>query len=164
MVTIRAATPADHSAIRAVVRAAFAESRSDEAAIIEGVRAEGADLVERVAEDGGEIIGHILFSRMSCNPDAFMVGLGPLAVRPDRQGEGIGMALSRDGLDACRALGAQGAVVLGHPTYYPRFGFSAEAARTLGSPFSGRPAFMALAFVPGALETSRDIAYPAAFG
>jgi putative acetyltransferase len=162
MVTLRPAAPADHGAIRFVVEAAF--GRSDEAAIVEGCRAERVVMAEWVAEDGGEIVGHVLFSRMSCNPDAFFVGLGPLAVRPHRQNTGIGVALTRAGLEACRALGAQGVVVLGHPTYYPRFGFSAEAARTLRSPFSGRPAFMALAFVPGALETTRDIAYPGAFG
>jgi len=162
MVILRPATPADHPAIRLVVQAAF--GRPEEAAIVEGSRAERADVAEWVAEDGGEIVGHVLFNRMTCDPDVFIVGLGPLAVRPDRQGQGIGAALARAGLEACRGLGAQGAVVLGHPAYYPRFGFSTEAAGTLRSPFSGLPAFMALAFIPGALETTRQVTYPAAFG
>jgi putative acetyltransferase len=164
MVSLRPATPADHPAIRRVVRAAFDDSRFDEASVVEGCRAEGAVVAEWVAEDDGEIVGHILFNRMTCDPPAFIVGLGPLAVRPDCQGMGIGAALSRAGLEICRGLGADAAVVLGHPDYYPRFGYSAAAAENLRSPFSGRPAFMALAFVPDALATPRDIAYPAAFG
>ena len=74
------------------------------------------------------------------------------------------MALCRAGIEAVRALGAEAVVVLGHPTYYPRFGFSAEAARLIASPYAGRPSFMALELKAGALASPLKVAYPAAFG
>jgi putative acetyltransferase len=125
-VIVRPATAADHDAIAGVVEAAF--GRPDEARFVEAVRAEGAVLVELAAEDDGEVVGHILFSRMAAEPPRFIAGLAPLAVAPARHGQGIGTALGHAGVDACRLLGVEAIVVLGHPTYYPRFGFSADAA------------------------------------
>ena len=159
---IRPATPADHAAIRAVVAAAFGQKA--EAEIVDGVRDEDRVLVELVAEQDGEIVGHVLFNRMRTDPPRFIAGLGPLAVAPAFQSAGVGAALSRAGIEACRALGALAIVVLGHPPYYPRFGFSAGAARRVVSPFAGNPAFMALELVPGALDEPIKVDYPAAFG
>ena len=159
---MRPAIAADHAAIRAVVTAAFGEA--EPADIIEGVRAEGAALVELVFEAGGEVVGHVLFSRMTVSPERFFAGLGPLAVRPDHQGRGIGGVLSRAGIEEMRALGAEAVVVLGHPPYYPRFGFSHEAAALIASPFAEREAFMAMELVPGALAAPLKVDYPAAFG
>ena len=159
---LRQATAADHAAIRAVTDAAFggpAESK-----IIEGVRAEGAALVELVSEHEGEVVGHVLFSRMTVSPPRFIAALGPVAVRPDAQGRGHGEALCRAGIAAVRALGCEAVVVLGHPTYYPRFGFSREAARQIASPYAERPAFMAMELAPGALAHPLKADYPAAFG
>jgi len=161
---LRSPNPDDHAAIREVVRAAFDKSRFDEAGVIDGVRAENAIAVELVAVEGDEVLGHVLFSRMTCDPSAFIVGLGPVAVSPAHQNKGIGEALCRIGLAACADLGAAGAVVLGHPTYYPRFGFSREAALPLRSPFSDLPAFMAMPLVSGGLDGVVEVAYPAAFG
>ncbi|MFI4975996.1 MAG: GNAT family N-acetyltransferase [Caulobacterales bacterium] len=161
---VRPATEADYPAIRAVTQAAFAGSSGDEAGIIEGVRTEGLALVELVAEADCEIVGHVLFSRMRSEPERAIAALGPLAVAPAAQRTGVGSALSRAGIAACRAAGMEAVVVLGHPPYYPRFGFSAEAARTLASPYAGRPAFMALALAPGALDAPLKVDYPAAFG
>lgn len=162
--TIRPASAADHAAIRAVTDAAFAESPGDEAGIIEGVRTEGLALVELVAESGGDVVGHILFSRMRAEPQLAVAALGPLAVAPALQRTGVGSDLTRAGIEACRALGMQAVVVLGHPPYYPRFGFSAAAAARLTSPYAGSPAFMALALEPGALHQPLKVDYPAAFG
>jgi putative acetyltransferase len=159
-VIIRAAVADDHAAIAAVVGAAF--GRPDEAVIVEEVRAGGEALVELVAESGGEIVGHILFSRMTCEPEMLVAGLGPLAVAPSRQGAGAGSRLTRDGLDACRRLGARGCVVLGDPGYYGRFGF-VTAGEHIDCRFSGLPAFQALELRPGALTREIALAYPAAF-
>jgi putative acetyltransferase len=159
---VRRPTAADHAAIRAVEAAAF--GRPAEADIVEAVRAEGAALVELVAEQDGEIVGHVLFSRMRTDPPRFVAALGPLAVGPDAQSQGHGQALTRAGLESLRALGAEAVVVLGHPTYYPRFGFSPNAAAALASPYSGLPAFMALELRPGALAAPLKVDYPAAFG
>ena len=164
---IRPAQPADRPAIRALVTEAFAalaQASGAEADIAEGVRAELALLSELVAEDEGRIVGHILFSRMTCEPALFVAALGPVSAAVGRQSQGIGTALVQRGLDECRALGVQAVIVLGHPDYYPRFGFSAQAAAQITSPFAGSPAFMALALTPGALDHPLKADYPAAFG
>ena len=160
--SIRPATAADHDAIRAVLDAAFGNDHAS--LIVDGVRAEGAVLAELVAEQNGEIVGQVLFSRMTVTPAGLFGGLGPVGVRPDLQNGGFGDALCRAGIDAVRALGAEAVVVLGHPPYYPRFGFSHAAASKIASPFSDRPAFMAMALVPGALDAPLKVDYPAAFG
>ena len=161
---IRPAEPRDHAAIRAVVTAAFDETDGREARIVEAVRAEGRVLVELVAEDAGEIVGHVLFNRMRTPPGRAIAGLGPVGVRPDRQNGGVGDALCRAGLDACRAAAMEAVVVLGHPPYYPRFGFSHAAAANVISPFADREAFMAMELVPGALAAPVKVDYPEAFG
>ena len=87
-----------------------------------------------------------------------------MAVHPERQRQGVGSALVIDGLKACRRRGVEAVVVLGHPAYYRRFGFSPERARKLSAPFSG-DAFMALEFQPGALEVdTATVRYAKAFG
>jgi putative acetyltransferase len=145
-----------------VLTAAFEDP--DPARIAEGVRQEGAVLAELVEAVDGRVDGYVLFSRMTVAPQRFFAGLGPVAVRPELQRQGVGQDLCRAGLERMRELGVEAIVVLGHPTYYPKFGFSAEAAKQLKSPFAGREAFMALALKPGALEEPLEVAYPAAFG
>lgn len=159
---MRPALAADHPAIRAVETAAF--GRPDEADIVEAVRTGGAALVELVAEADGGLVGHILFSRMSVTPVRFIAGLAPVAVSPAAQRRGIGGALCRAGLEALRVLGCEAVVVLGHPAYYPRFGFSTAAAAAIASPYAGSPAFMALELMPGALAAPLRADYPPAFG
>ena len=96
-------------------------------AILDALRAAGALTVALVAEEGGEILGQVAFSPVAIDGTARdWYGLGPVAVRPDRQGQGIGQALIRAGLDRIRALGAQGCVLAGAPGYYGRFGFVAD--------------------------------------
>jgi putative acetyltransferase len=92
------------------------------------------------------------------------LALAPLAVTPARQRQGIGSQLVREGLRACAAAGHRIVVVLGHPAYYPRFGFSAALARPLKAPFSGE-SFMAAELVPGALPgVAGEVRYPPPFG
>jgi putative acetyltransferase len=161
VVTIREAREADACAVRAVVSAAF--GRSEEAAIVDGVRAAGEVLVEFVAEVDGEIAGHVLFSRMRCQPPMLAAGLGPLAVAPPSQGRGAGSALVKAGLAACRARGLAACFVLGAPAYYGRFGFI-PAAVAVRSPYEHLPAFQVLAFDVPAMTKLVAVDYPAAFG
>jgi len=159
---VRPPKPKDFPAIHAVEAAAF--GREDEARIVETVRAEGAALIELVAEEDGQIVGHILFSRMTCEPMKRIAGLAPVAVAPDAQGRGWGQALCRAGIEELRRMGADAVVVLGHVDYYPRFGFSRAAAKLIASPYAHLPAFMALELVPGALAAPIKVDYPRAFG
>jgi putative acetyltransferase len=92
------------------------------------------------------------------------LALAPMAVLPAHQRRGIGSALVRRGLEICREQGARIVVVVGHPEFYPRFGFSAELARPLKSPFSGE-IWMAAELIPAALEgVTGKVAYPPPFG
>ena len=156
---IRPAVQGDAEAIDALLLDAF--GGPEEGALVRRLRADGLARVELVAEG---ISGHILLGAL----DAVAGGrplpalaLAPLAVRPERQGDGIGSALVRAALERA---GAATVFVLGAPEYYGRFGFSAEAAAAFKAPF-GPPNFMALALVPGALDVRAGrVTYPAAFG
>ncbi|MGE0045779.1 MAG: GNAT family N-acetyltransferase [Hyphomonadaceae bacterium] len=161
---IRDATERDHPAIRAIVRHAF--DSADEANLVVGLRKDGDALVELVAEEGVGLFGHILYSRLKIERAGETIeaaALAPVSVLPAFQRKGTGLALMRAGEARCRALGLAAIVVLGHPAYYPRTGFSAKAAESLDAPFSG-PSFMALELVPGALEAGGKVRYARAFG
>lgn len=163
--TIRAAKPVDADAIAGLNRAAFGSE--DEVGIVERLRRDGLVAVEFVAEQDGAITGHILLSWLPTVMDGRSVkalALAPMAVRPGLQKQGIGGRLIAAALDGARAAGAEAVIVLGHPDYYPRFGFSAALARNLAAPFSGE-VFMALELVPGALAGKQgSVSYPSAFG
>ena len=164
-VTARDETPADHAVVRAVVRAAFGQD--DEANLIEALRGGGYVREAFVAESNGEVVGHVMFTRLPVETADGVVetlALAPMAVAPDRQRTGIGSELIRSALAACRERGHRAVVVLGHVEYYPRFGFSSELAQRLRSPFP-RPSFMALELVPGALAgVEGKVCYAPPFG
>jgi putative acetyltransferase len=159
---IRYARPADHAAISDVVEAAFGQP--DEAQLVERLRADGDAMFELVAEADGKVAGHVMFSRLWADRDDLYAALAPVAVRPDLQRTGLGSALIRAGLQSAPQFGAVGVLVLGDPAYYPRFGFSAEMAARVASPFQGLPAFMGLGFVEAAFAEPMTVAYPSAFG
>lgn len=158
---IRHARAADHAAIRQVNLAAFPGAA--EADLIEQLRRDGDAVFELVAEADGEIVGHILFSRLWADSVNLYLALAPMAVVPGVQRQGLGSALVRAGLEFCKECGAHGVVVLGHPDYYPRFGFSTAAAAHVVSPYSKSPAFMALALEDDAFAHPLTLAYPDAF-
>ena len=164
--TIRPETAADHEAVRRVNRLAF--GRGDEAEIVDALREGGYTRLSLVAEEAGEVIGHLLFSELPIHTAGGVVpavSLAPMAVLPEFQGRGVGSALVREGLAACRGQGHRIALVLGHPYFYPRFGFSAKLAEPLTSPFGGGEAWMAAELVPGALAgVSGEVQYPPPFG
>lgn len=157
---IRPASPDDHAAIHAVVEAAFAQP--DEADLVGALRADGDALVELVAEEDGVVVGHVLFSPLATDTGARFAALAPLSVTPGRQKDGLGTMLMQVGQELLHAQGVEAVIVLGHPEYYPRVGYSAQAAKTLSAPFSG-PSFMGLALKPGALDGPVTIKYAKAF-
>lgn len=148
---IRSATAADTDAIDAIIRSAFAGTEhgyQGEAELVRMLAADGDALVSLVAEADGAIAGHVLFSRMDVEADGAPLpaaGLAPVSVVPERQGQGIGGALIRAGLDDLCAQGVAISFVLGHEAYYPRFGYSSDLAARFASPFAG-PHFMAMMF------------------
>jgi putative acetyltransferase len=158
---IRHARPADHAAIEAVLRAAF--GRADEAILAARLRADGDCVFELIAEEAGVVVGYVLFSRLWADRFELYGALGPLAVHPSRHGEGLGSKLVRTGLENAREFGCYGVLVLGDPAYYGRFGFSADAAREINAPYSGRAAFQALALEDDAFAGAMSVAYPDAF-
>jgi putative acetyltransferase len=149
MLSIRTSTHKDNDAIDAVICAAFAGTEfghQGEAELVRMIDADGDAMVSLVAEQGGEIVGHLLFSRMDVEADGTAMagaGLAPVSVAPDCQGRGIGEALIRTGLELLRAQGCAISFVLGHEAYYPRFGYSPDLAARFASPFAG-PHFMAM--------------------
>jgi putative acetyltransferase len=165
LLLIRNEQPADRKQVHEVNEAAF--GRSDEADLVDNLRTEGAILLSLVAELDGQIVGHILFSRMTVETaqgpvDA--VSLAPIAVLPGHQGRQVGSQLVRRGLADLSALGERIVIVLGHKQYYPRFGFSSQQAANLSSPFPP-DAFMALELSEGALAGVHGaVRYAAAFG
>lgn len=131
---IRDENPGDIPAIREVIAAAFKPmpySRQTEVAIYDALRTAGAMTVALVAEEEGAVVGHIVLSHVTIG-GAFgdWLGAGPVAVRPDRQGRGIGRALVEAALERARRLGAPGCVLVGDPAYYGRFGFTAREGLT----------------------------------
>jgi putative acetyltransferase len=162
---IRDELPSDRQQVRTVNEAAF--GRPDEADLIDRLRDEGVILLSLVAEVDGQIVGHILFSRMSIETplgSVPAVSLAPMAVLPGHQGRHIGSRLVRHGLSTLRDRGEAIVIVLGHKDYYPRFGFESEKARYLISPFPPE-AFMALELSDGALANVHGpVKYPDAFG
>lgn len=150
--TIRSEQPADTSRVEALLEAAF--ETPAEAALVEVLRRTTSPLVSLVAENrDGLVVGHILFSPVEIEGrPGLAMGLAPLAVQPGLQGRGVGSALVKAGLERCRALGVVAVVVLGHPVYYPRFGFTAASKWGLRSEYDvPDEVFMAIELVPGAL-------------
>jgi putative acetyltransferase len=151
--------------VREVIRLAF--GHDDEALLVDALRAEGAVQSSFVAEIDGQVVGHVLFSELLIVGESATVpalALAPVAVLPGYQRLGIGTRLIRHALEACQKQGHRIVVVLGHPDFYPRFGFSSELAAGLDSAFSGKPSFMAMELAEGALVgVSGKVRYPAAF-
>jgi len=162
---IRGERPADLEQVRKVNEAAF--GRPDEANLVDSLRLENVVLLSLVAETDGQIAGHILFTRMfvdTAQGPVAAVALAPMAVLPDHQGRQLGSHLVRRGLAELLAQEERIVIVLGHKEYYPRFGFSAEQARSLTSPFPPG-ALMVLELADGALAGLEGaVRYPAAFG
>lgn len=146
------------SVVHAITEAAFGQP--DEARLVDALRKSGdieLSLVARV--EGGQLVGHCLLSRMQS--PAGWLGLAPVSVLPDHQGQGIGSALINEALRRAKDRGHKGVFVLGDPAYYTRFGFSADAAAGFETPYAG-PHFMALPLAKTA-ETAGKAEYAKPF-
>ena len=166
MITIRNEKPADAAAIRRVNEQAFGQP--DEAALVDALRRRGAFALSLVAVEGDWVVGHILFSPVTVESgqgDFDALSLAPMAVLPARQRQGIGSQLVRAGLEGCRQAGHEIVVVLGHPDYYPRFGFSPASQRGIACEFDAPDeAFMLVELRENALDGRRGVVrYPPEF-
>jgi putative acetyltransferase len=158
---IREAEARDHAAIAALLAAAFGQD--DEARLVEMLRADGDAVLELVATCEGQLVGHVMFSRLMVETEtdhARAVALAPIAVLPERQRSGIGVALAERALDVLRQQGERLCVVLGDPAYYGRFGFAHDRARQFVSDYQCE-ALQALAW--GVAPTTGRLVYPRAF-
>jgi putative acetyltransferase len=157
---IRDETAADADAIREVVDAAFPGPA--EARLVDLLRADGDLVYSLVAVEDDRVVGHVAFSPMAAPFRA--LGLGPIAVRPDRQRRGIARRLIEAGLARATADGWQAVFLLGNPAFYERFGFSVALAAGFSSPYVG-PHFMVRPLGDEPLPTlAGRVEYALAFG
>jgi putative acetyltransferase len=136
---LRRELPGDEGPTRALHDAAFGVldglEHSVETLILDRLRAEGdvLDSLTFVADLHGEVVGHVVCSRATMG-EGRSVALGPIAVRPDRQGEGIGSALVAAVLVTADQRHEPSVVLLGDPAWYAHFGFETAAVHGIGSP------------------------------
>ncbi|MCA9955815.1 MAG: N-acetyltransferase [Anaerolineales bacterium] len=158
---IRSETAVDAANVFAVEAAAF--GRPAEAELVEKLQQAGVDTISLVALLDDALVGHVLFSPVTVKSDKgefTAVALGPVAVSPDHQKEGIGSALCRQGIEACRDAGYELAFVLGHPSYYPRFGFTSSAPYGLRCQFDvPAEVFMVLELIPDAMQNKQGTVF-----
>ncbi len=147
---IRQASPTDSAAIHAVTTAAFLSAphtAHTEQFVVDALRKAGALTISLVAEQAGEIAAHVAVSPVSLSDGSTgWFGLGPISVKPELQGKGIGSLLMQAALRLLRERGAAGCVLVGDPSYYSRFGFKPEPSLTL--PDVPPQYFQALPFGP----------------
>lgn len=157
MLLIRKEKTQDEAAIRHVNEEAFGQK--EEAHIVEKLRNRGALTISLVAVQDNEIVGHIAFSpvKIESEHSSFeAIALAPMSVLPIHQRKGIGLQLVRAGLEECHQLGHEIVVVLGHPNYYPRFGFMPAKPEGIDCEFQvPDEAWMILELKEGALAGRR---------
>jgi len=165
---IRPEREKDYRKIREVNDSAFGQK--DEGILIERLRQAEKYLPELslVAELNDEIVGHILFYPVIIRSDTSKfqpISLGPMAVSPEYQRQGIGSQMVREGLKAAKKLGHKSVIVVGHPEYYPRFGFKPSSQWKIKVPFDvPDEAFLALELVKDELKgKSGTVEYPEEF-
>ena len=158
---IRPERPEDAAAIHGLLRAAFPEAV--EADLVQRLRADGDLALSLVAEESGTIVGQVAFVPITLDPDpGYRIwGLAPISVLPQRQGQGIGSALTEAGLDRAEEAGIGLVLVLGDQNFYGRFGFDTMLAAEIEVAWAG-PYFAGLALIETGPPRGKA-AYPAAF-
>lgn len=155
MILLRAEHTRDHAAVGTLHEAAF--GGPTESKLVEMLRRNCPEALSLVAIESGMVVGHILFTpaRLEARGGpVWGMGLAPMAVLPTHQNRGIGSLLVREGLEQLRTQGCPFVIVLGHPHYYPRFGFEPASHYGVRCPWEGVPdqAFM-IQFLQGPPET-----------
>ncbi|MCB0669279.1 MAG: N-acetyltransferase [Saprospiraceae bacterium] len=147
----------DFSELSELIKSAF--GTSEEAFLVEELRNSTAFITELslVALVSGKIVGHILFTPVDLQAGETdtlgFLALAPLSVLPELQNRGIGSQLVKHGLNQAEQLGHSAVFVLGHPAYYPRFGFVPASDFQIMSPFPvPDESFLARELVPGSLS------------
>ena len=157
MLIVRPEAPEDATSIRYVNEQAFGQK--EEAEIVEKLRNRAALIISLVAVLKNEVVGHIAFSPVTIeseNSSFEAIALAPMSVLPAHQRKGIGSQLVQAGLEECRYLGQEVVVVLGHPDYYPRFGFVLAKPKGIACEFEvPEEAWMILELREGALAGKR---------
>jgi len=161
MIIVRTEKPEDIEGIREVNKRAFGQPQ--EADIVDALREACPDALSFVAIEGDRVVGHILFSPATIHIHEKVVqgmGLAPMAVVPDEQRRGIGSKLVRAGLDVLKESSCPFVIVLGHPEYYPRFGFVPASEHGLKCQWDGVPdeAFMVLVLDESAMKGVSGVA------
>jgi putative acetyltransferase len=164
-VLIRPEEDDDRDAVYNVNVSAF--ETSSEAILVDTLRERAHPVISLVATIDAEVVGHIMFSPVTLagNSNLKVMGLAPMAVLPVHQNQGIGSELVRAGLEECRRMRFSAVVVLGHPAFYPRFGFLPSSKFGIDSEYEvPEDVFMAMELEPGALtgKTGR-VKYHTAF-
>ena len=156
---IREEVPSDIEMIWEVNTEAF--ETEAEASLVNALRNSGCTYLSLVAETENKIVGHILFTpvELSGNDNNLKImGLAPMAVLSKYQNKGIGSKLVQAGLERCRSLGYDAVVVLGHPNYYPKFGFVPSVKYGIKSEYEvPAEVFMILELVPGSLKNHEGV-------
>lgn len=154
MIIIRPEHSEDFSTVFTIHQRAF--GRPEEAELVEKLRSAADPQISLVAELNGQVVGHIFFSPVTITDgDSSFVALGlaPMAVLPELQNQGVGSLLVKAGLDAVRCMQQHLVVVLGHPEFYPRFGFEIASRKGLRCEFPAPDeAFMVIELDPDALR------------
>ena len=159
MITIRLEEIEDQKGIRRVNELAFGQAM--EADLVDALRTNAHPHISLVAIVEEGIVGHIFFSPVSIESESgtfTAMGLAPMSVLPEFQNQGVGSRLVDEGLKKCREMGHSVVVVLGHPNYYPRFGFIPAHLKGLRSEYDvPDDTFMVLELNENALAGRRGL-------
>jgi putative acetyltransferase len=152
---IRPEESGDKTSVFQVVEAAFPTSQ--EARLVDELRVAGCTFLSLVAESEGAIVGHVLMTPVTLEdePTSMILGLAPLSVIPQRQGCGIGSLLMDAAIEAAGRSGAAAIVLLGHPSFYRRFGFSTAAERGFTTTFDVPDEYFMIRVLDVSLLSSR---------